>query len=1032
MRVIAAAIRNPIAVGVTVLLVCLFGTLSLLKLPLQLFPDIERPTIGIFTSWRGASPEEAEAELLEPQERVLQGLSGVEEITGNANSGGTDVVLTFAIGTDMKAALVDVIGRMSRLPPLPRDADRPVVQLGGQGGDSNENLSFFFVQLLPGTEGPIDKYRQFVEDVVRPRIESVPGVGGVEVNDSALDDVRITVDLQKAAALGVGIPEIARLAASANNVSAGQLDVGRRQYALRYAGRYDVKQLGELVLAWRDGQPVRLSDVAVVETRPPDKLNYSHQNGNPAINLRVIRAPGANVLGTLTEVKRVVAELREGPMAERGLGIEQSFDASLFITRAVNLLVENLIVGALLALVCVWWFMRNVRATIIIATTIPVCLLATFCALHLADRTINVISLAGLAFAVGMVVEGAIVVSGNIIRLRETGMPIEQAAHDGTRQVVPALFASTTTTIAVFLPVLFLEDVEGQIFADLALTISIAVAFSILVAITVVPAAAGRWLGGPAQRSGYGEGWPKLTDKVIAWTRTRRQQVMWVLALLVLPLALSWIFLPKLDYLPPVKRAAIDAFFSFPPGMSPTTVDREIVPKLQERMQPYMTGEKEPRLKNYYVLLWPGGGTLGARVVDDERIGELESIVRDEIVAGIPDTRVFVNEGELFGGIGGSARSVAIHLQTSDTASLNAAGAAGRRLLEQTFPGANVQSLPNTDVQVLELRAEPNDRRIAEVGWDRAALGTIIRSLGDGAWLGEYFDGQTRLPVMLRTNLGERPEDIAQAPLITPTGEVVPLGELVTLQTTLVPEQIRRVDHHRTVTLTIDPPPTLSLEDMLAKINDEIVPELRAELPADANIRLAGSADRLDTIIATMSGNFLLALLVLFMLMAAMFHSLRDALVVVLTVPLALAGGVLGIRLLGAVAFQPLDLLTMIGFIMMIGIIVNHAILLVDLTRDAMNRGHSLEEALRMSLNQRLRAMVASTLTGALGALPMVVNPGPASTIYRGLAAVNVAGVIVSMVFSIVLLPSLMRLVYERRSPATATDDARLLTETAQ
>lgn len=1032
MRVIAAAIRNPIAVAVTVLLVALFGTLSLLELPLQLFPDIERPTIGITTNWRGASPEEAEAELLEPQERVLQGLSGVEEITGNANSGSTDITLTFAIGTDMKAALVDVIGRMSRLPPLPRDADRPIVQLGGLGGDTNQSLTWFFVQLLPGTPGPIGDYRRFIEDVVQPRLESVPGVGGVLVNGGAPNDIRITVDLARAAALGVGIPDIARLAASANNVSAGQLDVGRRQYALRYTGRYDVDQLGQLVLAWRDGQPVRLSDVAVVETRPPDQLNYSHQNGNPAIGLQLLRAPGANVLRTLDEAKRVVSELRDGPLRERGLGIEQSFDSSLFITRAVNLLVENLVVGALLALVCVWWFMRNVRATVIIATTIPICLLATFCALHLAGRSINVISLAGLAFAVGMVVEGAIVVSGNIIRLRETGMPIDQAAHDGTRQVVPALFASTTTTIAVFLPVLFLEDVEGQIFADLALTISIAVAFSILVAITVVPAAAGRLLGGPAKNSGFGAGWPRLTDKVIEWTRTRRQQVMWVLALLVAPLLLSWVFLPKLDYLPPVKRAAIDAFFSFPPGMSPTSVDREIVTKLQERMQPYMSGEKEPRLKNYYILLWPGGGTLGARVIDDSRIGELERIVRDEVAVGIPDTRVFVNEGDLFGGFGGSARSVAINLQTTDTAALNSTAAEGRRLLEETFPGANVQSFPNTDVQVLELRAEPNDRRIAEVGWDRAALGTVVRSLCDGAWLGEYFDGQARLPVILRTNLGETPEEIAQAPLITPSGEVVPLGELVTLETTLVSEQIRRVDHHRTVTLTIDPPPTLSLEDMLAKINSDIVPQLRANMPSDANIRLAGSADRLDTIIATMSGNFLLALLVLFMLMAAMFHSLRDSLVVVLTVPLALAGGVLGIRLLGAVAFQPLDLLTMIGFIMMIGIIVNHAILLVDLTREAMNNGHSVEEALRMSLNQRLRAMVASTLTGALGALPMVVNPGPASTIYRGLAAVNVTGVIVSMVFSIVLLPSLMRLVYERRAPAPATHDAALLTETAQ
>jgi multidrug efflux pump subunit AcrB len=294
-----------------------------------------------------------------------------------------------------------------------------------------------------------------------------------------------------------------------------------------------------------------------------------------------------------------------------------------------------------------------------------------------------------------------------------------------------------------------------------------------------------------------------------------------------------------------------------------------------------------------------------------------------------------------------------------------------------------------------------------------------VRTLGDGAWLGEYFDGQTRLPVMLRAKLGETPEELAQAPLMTPSGEVVSLGELVNLQTALAAEQIRRIDHHRTVTLTIDPPATLSLEDMLAKIQSDIVPSLRSQLPPDANIRLAGSADRLDAIISTMGTNFLLALLVLFMLMAAMFRSLRDAAVVVLTVPLALAGGVLGIRALGLVTFQPLDLLTMIGFIMMIGIIVNHSILLVDRTRDALNHGHSLEEALRMALNQRLRAMVASTLTGALGALPMVVNPGPASTIYRGLAAVNVAGVVVSMVFSIVLLPSLLRLVYERSAAAT-------------
>jgi multidrug efflux pump subunit AcrB len=435
-----------------------------------------------------------------------------------------------------------------------------------------------------------------------------------------------------------------------------------------------------------------------------------------------------------------------------------------------------------------------------------------------------------------------------------------------------------------------------------------------------------------------------------------------------------------------------------------------------------MKGEKQPALKNYYIWLWPGGGTIGARVVDENRIGDLERIMRDEITVGFPDTRAFASEGELFGGVGGSARSVAIHLQSDDAETLNKVAEEGRKLLEQKFPGANVQANPSTDQTTLELHAVPNDRRMAEAGWDRASLGTIVRALGDGAWLGEYFDGQTRLPIILRADRRETPEALAEAPLVTPNGQVIPLGDVITLETALGPNQIRRLDHRRTVTLTMDPPQTLSLEDALKTIQNDIVPTLKAKLPPDANIRLAGSADRLQATVATMGKNFVLALLVLFMLMAAMFRSLRDALVVVLTVPVALVGGVLGLRVLGLVAFQPLDLLTMIGFIMMVGVIVNHSILLVDRTRDAQNHGHSLEESIRLALNQRLRAILASTLTGALGALPMAVNPGPGSVIYRGLAAVNVGGVVVAMVFSVLLLPSLMRLTTPQRKTAAAAE----------
>ena len=1010
--------RSPIGVIVIAVFLGLVGLLSLGRLPLQLFPDINKPELSIQAGWRTASPEEVESELLEPLESVLQGMAGVEEIEGNAFPGQAQVKLRFALGTDMKNALVEVIGRINRLPPLPRDADRPSVSLGGDG-NTNETLSWFFVQLLPGTSGPIEAQRRFIEDTVRSRLEAIPGVAAVEVNAGPPDNVRITLDLARAAGLGISVPDVASRAASATNVSGGQLDVGRRQYTLRFTGRFSPEQLGALVLAWREGRPVRLADLATIDVGPPTRQFFAYQNGNPAIGIRVLRANGANVLATLDAVKAAVAELRAGPLTAHGLGIEQSFDASLFIRRAVRLLTENLVVGALLALLVVWWFMREWRVTLLIAATIPVCLCATFVVL---------ISLAGLAFAVGMVVEGAIVVSGNVVRLREGGMPLDEATRTGARQVAGALLASTATTVAVFVPVLFLKDVEGQLFGDLALTISIAVAISVVAALTLLPVALSFALDRPLPPSGYGQGWPWLTEWVLRVTDTRARQLSWIAGLLVFPLLLTWWMLPPLDYLPPVKRAAIDAFFDFPPGMSSEAVNRELLPTMLERMRPYMEGRQEPRLKNWYILTWPGGGTIGARVIEERRIGELERLVRDKIVVGLPDTRVFTVEGDLFGGIGGSARSVGIHLQSEDTARLNRVALEGRSLLEKLFPGAAVQSFPNPDDVALELHAVPDDRRIAEVGWDRATLGTVVRAVGEGAWLGEYFDGKSRLPIILRSSEGTTPEDLSNAPLMTPAGLVVRLGDLVQLSTVLGPPAIRRLNHRRTVTLTVDPPASLSLETVLSTIDAKVLPPLRAHMPADGSMRLAGSADSLSQTLAAMSRVFALALIVLLLLMTVLFRSVRDSVIVLLTVPLALVGGVFGLRLLDLVKFQALDLLSMIGFVMMIGVTINHAILLVAAVRSAEAEGATLDEGIRAGLQQRLRAILASTLTGALGALPMAVNPGPGSVIYRGLAAVNIGGVVISLVFSLVLIPALMRLLRAcGRTQAAAAPDASLV-----
>ena len=411
MNLTQKSLKNPAGVAVGVAIVVIFGLFSLSKLPVQLFPDIERPQLSIWTGWRAASPKEVESEILEPQEEVLQGLPGLQEMTANANPGGSWINLEFGLETDMQETLIEVISRLNRLPPLPRDANPPVIQLGGGGGGgANQALSWFFIQLLPGNNRSMDSYQRFINDVVKTRIESVPGVAGVEILAGAEEELQIVFDPYRAADLGIEIPRVAAIAGRADDASGGFVDVGRRQYTLRFAGRYSPEELSELVLDWRDGRPVHLGDIAEIAVRRGDRTDIAIQNNNPATAIRVDRESGANVLEALNNVKVEVAALRDGPLKDEGLTIAQSFDASVFIYRAIGLVTSNLLLGVTLAIGVLWWFLRKMRATLLVAIAIPVSLLGTFVVLNLTGRTLNVISLAGLAFAMGMVLDAAIVV----------------------------------------------------------------------------------------------------------------------------------------------------------------------------------------------------------------------------------------------------------------------------------------------------------------------------------------------------------------------------------------------------------------------------------------------------------------------------------------------------------------------------------------------------------------------------------------------------------------------------------------------
>ena len=1006
----SSSLKNPAGIAVAVAVILFFGAYSLTKLPVQLFPDIENPRISIQTGWRAASPREIESEIIEPIESVLRGLPGLKEMGAFANAGNAWINLEFGLETDMQRTLIDVISRMNRLDPLPRDATQPTIMMGGGQGDTPA-LTYFFLQLLPGTEGHISDYLQLVDDVIAPAIESVPGVARVSASENrgADQELEILFDPYKAAQLGIPLTETANRLGRANDVSGGFVEVGRRQYTIRFTGRYEPSELQDFVLEWREGRPITLGDIATISVTRGEQVLTNSQNGNPAISIRIDKENNANALQTLNAVKAVVNELNAGQVKSRGLVMAQSFDASVFINRAIALVASNIGLGILLAVGVLWWFLRRFRATLIVAIAIPISLLATFVVLNLTGRTLNIISLAGLAFAVGMVLDAAIVVLENIVRLREKGLSTFDASLQGAQQVWGALLASTATTVAIFLPVIFMREVEGQLFGDLAITIAIAVVMSLLVAVTILPLAARTWLKEDKLVDQNAATWERITNFVMRITSTPRKRWTLVAIMLGAPLLTSYVLMPELDYLPPVKRDAVDAYFRFPDGISERTIAKEYVSVIEKRMAPYMSGEKEPALKNYYILNWGGGGALGVRVQDQSRVKDMEKIINEEIFADLPDMRSFAAQGNLFGGFGGD-RNIALHLQSRDREAVAEAARLGEELLQAALPDSNIRVNPGLEQSEPELRLSPNDRKIAEAGWSRQDVGTLVRAMGDGLYVGEHFDGEKRMNVILRASKWETPEQLASMPLATPNGGLIPLSELVDINRTVGPSQLRRIDSRRTITIDVQPPENVSLEHVLGVIKRDVEPKLKAALPADGNILYAGSANALTRAIKSMGGNFALALVVLFLLMAALFRSMKDSVLVVLAMPLAMVGGIVAIRLLNLVSFQPLDLLTMIGFIILLGLVVNNAILLVHQTRSAEREGVSRHQAVEQALRTRLRPIFMSTLTSIFGMLPLLLMPGAGSVIYRGLAAVIVGGMCISTVFTLILLPCFLRM----------------------
>ncbi|MDH3583671.1 MAG: efflux RND transporter permease subunit, partial [Phycisphaerae bacterium] len=1098
MDLIRFAIDKPVTVSVGVLLIVLFGLLALSQIPVQMTPNLDTTVISVRTRWEGASPQEIERDVVQEQEDKLKGISALEKMISTCKLGEGQITLDFVQGTTKEAALREVSDRLREVPRYPDNVDEPVVRA------TNPQDRDYIAWVVVSVSDPnfdVRRLQDFFEDKVKPQLERVPGISEVNILGGWEREVQILVEPQRLAKLGITPTRLVDALRTQNaNASAGQLAEGKRDILVRSIGRFDRLDQIEDTLLSRPGEPVvRVRDVAGVELTYKEPNRTVRNKGRTVLAFNAQREVGTNVIQVMQRYKAALARAQQYtlPAEARRLGMdgeilmEQVYDQTIYINQAVNLVLQNLWIGGILATLVLLAFLRSLRSTVIVALAIPTSVIGTFLAMAVMGRSLNVISLAGLAFAVGIVVDNAIVVLENIDRHRRLGVPAHQAAYAATREVWGAILASTLTTLAVFIPILTVQEEAGQLFRDISLAICAAVSLSLLVSVTLIPSAGARWLRGRGRRreaetapvaggnpltAAFGGLGKRLSD-LLTWLMATWTLRLGMIVLLVLASVLgAYLLMPPSSYLPSGNRNLVFAIMSTPPGYN--HAQRESIGfRVEDQVRPYWEARDDPAkaaalpavrnpmnpaappvvpppVENFFFVSIPDGMFMGAISTDDRRVAPLAALLNGAI-RSLPDVNGIAFQSPLFRTARrGSADAIELEIAGDDLDQVNAVG---ERLLAKyrlVFGFPAVQPNPtNFDLPGPELRIDARRVETSDVGLTQGDINTAVQIFGDGAIIGDYLHQGSTIDLKVRSARADEGDAayLRQMPVATPLGKPAYLGSLARIDRTLAPQEIARSEERRAVTLSIAVPAEKPLEQVIGVIEADIA-ELRAEgtIPPDISTALDGSAAKLRevkqallgrwgganlaSVLSLVSSRMFLALLVVFLLMAALFESWLYPLVIIVSVPLATVGGFLGLRLVHTlVPTQQLDVLTMLGFVILIGVVVNNAILIVHQSLNLIRgeariapggEGESVRpklpprQAIAESVRTRVRPIFMTTCTSVGGMLPLVLFPGSGSELYRGLGSVVVGGLIVSTLFTLLLVPLLLSVVFDLRLAA--------------
>ncbi|HDQ39746.1 MAG TPA: efflux RND transporter permease subunit [Desulfonatronum sp.] len=1034
MNPISFAIRNPVTIMVGVIFVVLFGLIALFGMPYQLTPTVIEPEISVQTVWTGATPYEVERDIIEEQEKVLKGIPGLLEMESESFSSFGRINLRFSLETDVDDALLRVSNKLNEVRSYPDGADRPVITATGA---ASSPIIFTSLRTLPDNPRDIDTYRTFFENEVRQDLERVRGVADLFVYGGTEREMHVVVLPERLAAYGMTLDEVIRALQAENvNVAAGSIDVGRRDYRIRTVAEFQSPAEIEALPIRSSGQErVVLRDVGHAEFGYEKAAAAMLHRGEKGITVGIQAEPGTNVLELTDEVETVVERLNRTVLASNGLVLLWLADQRDYIMGAIELVQQNILIGGLLAMSVLFVFLRRISTTGIAAGAIPVSVIGTFIFMNALGRNLNVVSLAGISFAVGMLVDSTIVVLENIDRHMKMHKSTCQAALDGTREVWGAILASTLTTVAVFLPVVFIQEEAGQLFKDIAIAVTCAISLSMLVSVLVIPsmtcqvfrvvsATRPRKLGPLPRLGGFlANGIMFLVRQAVRNWFTRLFTVTGLTATAVL---IAWFFFPKMDYLPQGNRNLVMNILIPPPGLSsPERV--EIGRHIHENLQPHYDRDFKgfPGILHLFYVGAESFMFFGVVSTEEQRAGELIPLFR-QVIGSIPGMLGVSMQAGIFQTRLGRGRTIDIDIMGPNLDELVAVGGTMFGMIKGMYPQAQIRPIPSLELTYPEIRILPDRDRLKSAKLSSQELGLALDVLTHGRKIGEFKEeGQKTIDMVLKSTpeIMATPETLYSALVATPQGTPLPISSLATLERTTGITMIRHLERQRTITLQLTPTEEVTLQEAMEAVENKIIPALDAQgMLRNVSIGMSGAADKLTETRLALQWNFVLAVIIIYLLMSALFGNFLYPFIILFTVPLATAGGFLGLRLVNVlITPQPMDVLTMLGFVILVGVVVNNAILLVNQSLiNVRQLGMQHVQAVLEATRVRLRPIYMSTTTSIFGMLPLVVAPGPGSELYRGLGSVVLGGLALSTVFTIFVIPSLMVFFIRMETPGAA------------